>query len=355
VANHIVRSYVWSPLLHNQRFNRNGMLPHASGLRLIADDFNFISHRHKKMIQTQTQPLNAVQSSKTTTAVNPWPCYFRTGEVSSQLRIVLGLAPASGHGAGREECYVTIRDETGAATFGTEYFVARSDGSSTVTPGALYHMDRVVTGLTPNNEYSLLWTLNFARLAYLAVSEEPDRGANDATTGVCNPAAFQAESEIYDAHIGDLVDANNKLWRHNGAHLITACPSYDYATASSLSTTTSTSYVNVYDGVSTTVTAGTAGFNIFAQYHNTTNRTTVPVKFAYCLDRTAGAGTTSIQITDGTNKIEVTGIGDNAGLWATTTGTIPAPAGTKWDIQYKVSVGTTTAKFLGAALFEWES
>ena len=86
-------------------------------------------------------------------------------------------------------------------------------------------LDRVclVTGSTSGIglETARLLVAEGARVVYLTVTERDTQHADDTVTAVCDPGEYTPEAPIYDAHVGDLVDANNRLWKHNGAQLIT--------------------------------------------------------------------------------------------------------------------------------------
>jgi hypothetical protein len=350
MANHDVRTYHWPPVIPDQRFNRNGMLPNAALLRRLADTFNWVAHRQKKHIASYTQALNDLRGS---TGASVWPTYFRTGEGTKKLQLSLGLQASSSATPGEVELILTDITGAGAASF-SETYRSTVDGSVGV-PSSFTHVTRTITA-APNNEFSSYFNYSGAIPIYFSLAEAPVALADDSLTGICNPAAFVAEGPIYDAHIADLIDANNKLWRHNGSHLISFIGFHNFLTGGTTAFTNSTStttYNNVQDS-SASVTDTSPGWKLYTTYHATANRTTIPVKMAVQVDRTAGTGTCDIKFTDGTNSVSITGIGDTGDAWSTTTGTIPVQDGTKWDLHWKVSSGTTTFRIRGASLFTYE-
>jgi hypothetical protein len=355
MANHDVRTYHWPPVIPDQRFSRNGMLPNAALMRRLADNFNWTANRQKKHIATYTQPLDAAVVSAAS-SVYFWPAYWRTGEATRKMRVSFGVIGSS---AAPPSVTFTVLDVTGGGSTidaGSDVIVTAEDSAS--VPSAIQHVTRTFD-VSPNNEYQSYFQAT-TTLVYFSLAEEPNPLADDSLTAICNPGAFVAEGPIYDAHIQDLIDANNKLWRHNGSHLISFIGFHDFslggAATAYTAATASTSYVNVQDNSSTTVTDSVPGWKLYTQYHATANRTAIPVKFAVQVDRTAGTGTCDVKLTDGTNSISITGIGDNGNTtWATTTGTIPVQNGTKWDLHWKVSSGTTTFRMKGASLFTYEA
>ncbi len=357
MANHTVRTYHWPPVIPDQRFNRNGMTPNAALLRRVADTFNFVAARQKKHIASFCQPINSPSNLASGTYSYFWPTYFRTGEATTKLRVCLGWAPTSDVVNGTWNVHLVNMDTLADDAKDLVFYAGTGVASY---PNGYRHI-QLVFDVSPNTEYK---TYNIATGGpvpiYMSIAEDASSLADDSVTAVCNPGAFVAEGPIYDSHVQDLIDANNKLWRHNGSHLISYIGFYDFSVGGSTTAftaaTASTTYVNASDLASTTVTSSTVGHKLFTTYHATTNRTTIPVKMAVQVDRTAGAGTCDVRFTDGTNSIVITGIGDNGtDTWATTTGTIPVQSGTKWDLQFRVSVGTTTFRIKGASLFEYET
>lgn len=346
MAKHPVTN-ITPPLVDDQRFNRNGMVPDATLMARLANGFNYVSSRCKKQILLKCQSLGDVAAGDPANVV--WPAYFRTGENTSGLRVALGVVVTDFGFTSPPEANLIVRTTAPATVIDKSWTFSVSKTGTAVSPDEIAHVQDVVTGLEPNTEYTMSFQMtNGARVVYASIVEADTRHADDTLTAVCDPSEFMAEGPIYDAQIADLVEANNELWRHNGAHLIQWCADYDEDDGP---TVTSTSYINIMGG-SATVTASTPGWTLHTQYHNTVNRTTVPVKLAIKTDRTVGAGTLSIKLTDGTNSIEITGIADVDG-WSTVTANIPAQAGTKWDLHVKVTSGTFRINAL--ALFEYEA
>lgn len=350
MAKHLVPSIV-PTVIDNERFNSNGMVPNADVAHRLATNFNYVSCRAKKALFVRAQRLRST-TSPSSAAEEVWPTYFRLGENSTAIRVVAGMSLTDfGVTLGTPPSFsAVIKDSSGVDVTSKEWFYSGASGGSDVAPGELHHIYDTITGLTANTEYRFVGeALNGVRLAYLTLMELESKYADDTVTAVCDPGELLPAAPIYDAHLGDLIDANNKLWRHNAAPLISW--SVDYESRTPLSTTWTT-YTNPLDGTSTTVTANSSGFNLFTQYHNTTNRTTVPVKLVIQIGSAGGGVTTDLKITDGTNTLSITGMASSG--WYSTTGTIPAQAGTKWDIMTKNSgAGTATLKVL--SLYEFEA
>jgi hypothetical protein len=351
----------WPPLVQEERFARNGMVPHAAFHRHMAEGFNFVAAHCKKQVFLKCQPLYAVEAGAVvgSVVVDVWPFYFRTGENTTGLRVAAGLAIT-------EFDFVTagfvptarLRVHTAAGVLVIDEswkFAAPATGTA-VAPDDIHHIQDLVTGLDPDTEYRALWQMSGGgRLVFASLSEAQSDVVDDAAGVICSPAGYTAEAPIYDADLAELVTANNELWRHNGAHLIQWCTEYDAGDAPDVTTFADrTVYTNLLDDTNTTVTATTRGWHLFTQYHNTTNRTTVPVKLAVRSNRTAGSGTLDVKLTDGTNSVTITGIADTAG-WDTVAATIPAQNGGKWDLHVRVSDGSTNHEISAICLFEYEA
>jgi hypothetical protein len=359
-----VASVLFPPLIDDERFSSNGMLPDAALLRRLAETLNWVAAKAKKQVFTKCQPLDAVLAGDPANVV--WPAYFRTGENVRGLHVACGIALTDYSFSSMPEVNLIVKDTTPTTVINKSWTFPASSAGTVVTPDELNHVEEYVGGLLPNTEYYAYWQLtNGARLVYASLTEaqgadDADLGAShyvdDTVAGVSDPTPFLAEAPIYDAGIADLVTANNLLWRHNGAHLIGWCPDYDEDDGPLTSSFASPmTYTNVLDTSSTSVTSSSFGWKLFTQYHNTVNRTTVPVKLAVRSNRTSGGGTLDVRLTDGTNNIDITGIVDLGGGWSTVTANIPAQAGTKWDLQARVSFHTSVFCISGLALFEYEA
>lgn len=340
-------------LIDDERFSSNGMVPSAPLMQHLAGAFNFVACRAKKLVLCRAQDLVPCDTGSSL-VVRVWPTWFRTGENTTGLRVLAGMAPTDLVAAFSlaTEYHMYIRDSADVNVVDKAWKYLGTSVGSDVAPGEIHHIYDQIDGLTPNTDYLFVNELLYgARLAYLTVVELESTYADSTVAGVCSPGQLLPEHPIYDSHIGDLVDANNRLWKHNGAQLISHTTDYRDTNGP---TVTSATYINPMDGVSTTVTASSSGWKLYTQYHNTTNRTTVPVKMAVKVLRTVGAGTCDLKFTDGTNSITITGMdGTTTSGWATTTGTLPPQAGTKWDVHMKVTSGTFI--FQSLSLYEFET
>lgn len=358
---HRVSPIVPTPI-DDERFSRNGKVPDVALFSRVSNTFNFIACAQKKQVFLRTQLLDAAASGASAADII-WPNYFHTGEATSALRIHAGIALTS-YGytmSSPPELGIVIKNSSGTTVVSKFWKQTGRSAGGTVVASEIHHLVDVIEGLSANTSYfHEIQITNGMRLVYLSITEESSKYADDSLTGICDPSVYVAEAPIYDAHVAELVTTNNALWRHNGAHLLSWCGDYDEDGAPLTSAFTApTSYTNVIDGgTATSVTTGTSGFRLFTQYHTTYNRSTyVPAKLAVKAARTSGAGTLDVRLTDGTNSVAITGISGTVSPqgWSTGTVNMPVQAGTKWDIQAKVSAGGTVYRIQAVSLFEYEA
>ncbi len=335
MTKHVVSPFT-PPVIAPERFAGNGMVPSASVARRLAHTFNFIACVQRRQVCMRSRFLNNVGVGIPTDE-ETWPTFFTSGENADSITIVVGLAML-------DTATTTPYAEIEVVEHATDTVVelVRLDYSaltnSAGTPlNDIAHRQHKVSGLVANTDYYVRTYLrDGARLVYMAINERVLRSADDTVDGVCDPGGFVDEGPIYDSHIADLVTANNLLWQHNASHLL------DWsAERSNWSTSVSdAAYTNQFDNT-TAVATNSIGFCLFTQYHNTRNRSAIPVRFAVnAMAVSPGVGTLWVRITDGTNVIEFPSItGTPPGYWHVMDATVPPQAGVKWDIQAKVSGG----------------
>jgi hypothetical protein len=223
------------------------------------------------------------------------------------------------------------------------YSQTRSAGA--LGPNEVARMTLVASGLSPNTLYHARFEVDDAcYLTHVDVHEAQVRHADDTVAGVCSPDKFHVEGPIYDEHAFDFREANNLLWRHNAAPLLShTCDGF--ASHAAVPTTSSTSYVNL-------IATGVAA-RLQTQYHGTRRRpSAIPVEMAVLAIHSAGVlPTADFRLTDGTNNIDIAGAVISGSLgWFMTTGTISdTPA--DWEMQHRVSAATGTVRTV--AWFVW--
>jgi hypothetical protein len=332
-------------------FARNEIVVSPTGFKAMADNLNRITTWQKKFIFATSQDLNSVDAGAAGT-VGLWRVFFRSSQNTAGIRVFLGITDTDYGAAANPNVVVTLKAFIGGATVST--FTTRSNGRQAgANPAEIvnttYHSFADLTGIDANTEYYItVQAVDGARPIYCAMTELGATHADDANASVVDAGRFVAEGPIYYQDIQDVSNAIKSQWRHNAVHLLSWAMDDDNPVYCN-----STSYVNLLDGA-TSVASTSAGFKLQTNYHNTTSRTTVPVRFAVNAVRLSGSNTLDVRLYDGTNSIELTGIGTGGqGDWYVTTTTMPVGF-TKYDLQAKVGA-TTEFDIYAISLFEWES
>lgn len=339
--------------IHPEYVAPNNATVSPSGMAKIAQAFSYTACLQKKVILVRAQDHLNLSSAGTNFVV--WPHYFRTGENTSVVVARVGIAGVDSgtHSSVTYKVRVFSAGDISDTLVGE---VTHDNGhivGSSCAPNDVSRRLCRVTGLSPNTEYHGYFSMSTpgigvgnALLTYAVVHEELTSRSDDTLTGVCSPDKYHAEAPIYDLEAQDLTDANNKLWRHNGAPYIGWAADYD---TSSGPTTTSAVFADLQ--------ANSAGHYIDSTYDCTRNRTTVPVKMGVKAFRDTNTATADFRLTDGTNNVDITGCVCPTAAnekWFTTTATIPAGTGT-WRMQARRTAGTGTITVCGWALFPYES
>ena len=350
MADHIVSLEYPSPV-NWARWTRNGMIPTAHFFRWCVREFSNVAQLRKQLVFSHTQDFASIETAESSTHTR-WRFRFRSGYASHRLVFAMLLGLEDHATATDPYCYWALTEVGVGTTNSTEMRYGQSSGGPDDTPDE-WMWTSVSMDISPNTEYEcVLQTVDYSRPVACGVWERGAlTGLDDTLTGAVDPTKFALGQPILDDDMAELGEASRYLWKQNGSQLFTWSAEDTGATA--VPTSTSTSYVNMFDSTSTPG-ATTVGVNIQTTYHNTDTETDLPVEFAvYAEYDSAFAGTGSIKISDGTNEIEITGISTPA--WYTATGTIPA-ALAKFDLMGKMADASGTATKLWAAqLSEWES
>ena len=337
--------------LPSEHFAQQDDSPSADGLRRVALAYNATSVHHRKLVfsycnSTQTTPAPGSNSEDNLYFA------FRTGENVSTIAILVGLAPAS-QADGSNSAYVqmSIAVDGVGTTYTHEPMYYPKVASGTYTPAEVaWIWSESSDGVTADTVYlGWIFQKHYARIQSVMVYEIAKPVADSSVTGVADPLLWEKNKPIYDVGVQDLAETGTELWRHNACHLF----SWSRKTPATAPTTTSTTYVNMLETGSTTVTATTPGMRINTQYHDTTHGD-VPVQLGVVALRTAGTGTASIKLVDGSGTLlEETGI--TSGTLYTTSHTITAKAAEKTDIHVKVNTAGATWRFDVVGLWEYEA
>jgi hypothetical protein len=343
---------------HPDRWCRNGQVP-AAGFRARAGQafLHAIAYRRKRMLEVSTVAVAGagVPGSLPGGAAGSnilWRFAGRTGMGVRSLRCSLILAIADNAAAVDPyvEFSVTPGLSGGAAT-AEQYHDSRIDSAAVNDADDLLWVSNALEiAVNPDANYrGHILVADYARVVAASVHEIGEIPVDDADTGAVDPR-FATSQPIYDPHVQDYAEAATDLWQTNAGLLLEWHRRWDAASSPTFTTGT---FTNIVDGTSTAVAASSPPVSIIdAAYRATRSRTTVPVRLLVHAARTAGAGTGEVRIYDGTNQIAVTGITTEG--WYSTTGTVPATDGQKWDAQARQSGGATTIRVDEVLLEQYE-
>lgn len=330
-------------LMHPERFGRNGRLPEASCFQRLAYGYDFLACRAKKMVFLRPQNFR-LRLTASSSSIRVWPFAFRTGVNTTSLDVIAGLTKTDFAAASPPTVTFNCRQLSDDASVDTAVITYHAiTAGLTISPADITHKRVHLEGLVPDTEYWLdITCAQGMALAFLMVHETQVRHADDTEFGVCNPSPFVTETPILTDHIQDLVDASNRV---QGEQLLSFSCDYEESNTA-VPTTSATSYGNLLGSTC-------AQAYLATQYRDRYMAGgVIPVKIAVRAKRTAGTGTGSVRIYDGTNELAITGMAIGSSFaWFTATGEISAtPA--SWDLQALVSVGTTTMAVSSICVWE---
>jgi len=335
------------PLIHQRRFARNGKPPQAMFYKRVAEALNHTTAWRRKEFCAFSQSLNALAARVATSDLPSWRTYLRTGHgvLKLEVNLVLGLAYGDAGPATAPEVYCQLLTPAGAVVQTSAVVECQKSASSDVGPDT-WTTARLDLPAADDTAYWLqLYLSDYARVISMEAHEVASSPIDTATTGAVDPR-YSTGSPIWDGSIGGIAAAQTELLRSNRRHLVSwSC----YDGVSAISNNTST-YKNILNGTSTTITAATPGWRIQNQYCNTYGRDDVPVEFAVYASATLNGG--YVKISDGSNELETSVI--TAEGWYTVAGVIPAAAATKYDVLQKGHASGGAITTSAVALLEYE-
>lgn len=332
------------------RFAQNGDMPSSSAFRRAAWAYNHASLSQRKMVFSGSHYTQSTPAPSSTVETNYYFC-FRTGHNVESVSAIIGMAPASAvSGTNQAACIFKVYDGSSTLTADPIYYPHVSAG--TYTPSDVM-WGEVSIDVDPDTVYvGQIEQDYYSRIHSVCVYEKARQVAVSTDDGVANPLLWETSRPIYDAGVQDLAQTGTKLWQGNATQLV----SWSRHSVASPRTVTSTTYTNIVDGSSTAWGAASPGFQFDTQYHNTTNGD-VPVELGVRATRTGGSGTLSVKIINSAGDvIEKTGIDQTASYTPcdTSTHTITAAPGEKYDIMARISFGSTW-EIQAVGLWEYEA
>ena len=328
-----------------RRFCRNGTVTSGMMEKRIRDATNHIVAFRRKAASFWTTPTVRTGISGTNRI---YSTAIRAGYGVQELEAVLVLLPADNASAADPYAFLRVTDgfSGGSQTDSNELHYSRVETSGGDIPDNIFY-GKVSVAVTENTYYRVdVMAVDYARVIGACIWERGYDPVDDTYGGAVDPRVHKGV-QILDSNTANLADEQLLLWNRNQAPFISWC---EDRVGDDNFTITATSYTNLFDGSSTSVTTTTPGFMFDAAYRGSLSSTTIPVVFAIRAAITAGAGTATVRLTDGTNNIDIGSVSGVA-TWYSTTGTIPTGDDQKWDIHVDCSNGTTTCAVEAAVLF----
>lgn len=336
----------------SNRFALNTCTPHAGAMRKLAQGVNFGAAHLRKQVACHTRHttsgyiIGTLGASGTT---RPWNFPFRSGVGVSAIDFAMVIVPADNGSATDPRIRVRLHDVSGASSTYTQYFRHRDLVATSPFSWSRAHLVRGSIAVPAEETFYVISPEleDYASINSFLAFERAGTILDDTDNGVCDPTAFEDGRQVLDADVQNVIAAQYDQWRANGRHWLQAIES--------LNDVTSTSYVNLKDGTTTSVTSATHGFSLWTQYHDSRSSTTVPAEMGIMVNRTAGAGTLAVRLYDGSNALfEVTGIG-NTEFQVFTVDFTANNGTTKYDLQAKVSDGSTTFEVGAVSVWTYEA
>ena len=320
-------------LIHHARWCRNGEPVLYQPMGKIASAYNWAAaYRGKGPLIQRSRDMPAMGSGAAGPSVL-WRWYGWSGYGQTTLRTVVLAKPADNSAAADPYVLVSVTDSGGTNT-GEHHFVGFTS-SSTPAPSVLTMGVIDITVVENSALECVISEVDYLRIVSVCSFLVGTNPVSDTGTAGVSPGSGVG-SPILDAMHLDMATAATGMWTRNAAHIFTWAAD---GTANSPTRSNSATYRNILDSSSTSVTAATPGMRLQHGYHNRVTAETVPTRLAVYAVRTSGAGDTSknaVRVSDGTNTVTVTGIGNSAG-WYTADATIPSSGDAKYDIMARTS------------------
>lgn len=339
------------PLINQRGFVRNGKAPDGAFIAGVARATNHIAAFRKKHIYAHARNLASLPAGQAADRVFGVG-YNWNGYNTNRLEFVVGLMRVAASSLSNCRVKIVITRVSDSSTQ-TIYFynLAFATGHANDTPEKIHWIKKGVN-VKANEAYHFEITEeNYARCVAANAFEVGKNPVDDSNTAIVTQTIGSSGNYILDGDQQQIIESHTNIWKRNGQ--VIAWYSYD-DTAYSVSTTT---YTNLIDRSSTTVAATSPGNTIDLRYHALRNTTTVPARIAVLAQRTSGSGSTSdnrVRFTNGTDSIELTGIG-NTKQWYTSDGTLPiGTAADKFDFQVRTASGDTVS-FFACTVMSYES
>lgn len=328
------------PFIHPQRFCRNRQIPAAPFVGRVSRALHHVLGYRRKLVFQYHAPFLFGETSGIAGSAVRWRFRFHSGYSAEKLVIHTMLARST---QGSEPRAVwTLTPDLGSPKDAPTIYGSRVHEAAADAPATFAR--RITTfDLDPNTTYSgYLTAYDYVR-PFAACVHEAARSELEDTEDAAAIVQPARRAPILASHVEDLWTAQNLVWQRNGAHLFSW--SRD-TTAVALTTTT---YTNIWDQTSTSVSSATPGASIMATSHSSRAGAGVPVRFAAYAYTSSGTG--DVQLIDASGALVTLSV-TTTPQWVESAGTIPDGV-TKVDVQARANTGGATVTVEAVSLYEY--
>ena len=329
------------PLIHRDRFARNGLYPDAAFYGAATQALNHCLAFRRKPLFQRTVPLGTSGGASGTA----WRWHCRTGYGVRRVAVFAVLGLDDRHLAVAPSITVTLTEVGGAALPAVSFAYGASNVTATDAPDELLTAVQFID-VDPATDYTgeVLFVDN-VRVISLLVYEAFDATVDDSLDyfSTFRPAGG---SPIFDAWVGRGLAALAGMLHDNLATRL------DWMRADGTARTrTSATLINLIDDTTVgTPTAASPGYTLDTEHRYTIGKVQVPVTLAVYGSIPAGSGVVRLRDTGGTSAVVAT-INNATPQWFTATGALSVGAAQKYDLQF-AGDGANQVSILAVSIYQ---
>lgn len=327
-------------LLHPQRFCRNGQIPMAPYVGRISRALQHTLAFRRKLVFQYHSPFVFTDTSGAAGSAVRWRCRFHTGYSAKRLFLRVLLAPSTQGTAP----YVTwtITPDGGSPITTPALHGSLVDSANGDAPDTLIRRQAVID-ISANTSYGgYLTAYDYVRPISGCIYEGGRLDLDDTEPAVVivQPAR---RAPVLASHIDELWNAQLLTWQRNGSHL------FSWSKDTSAVTLTTTTFTNIWDQTSTSVSTSSPGVSVDTVSHSTRSGSGVPVRFAVYAYVSTGTG--AVRLANSSGALLTANL-TTTQQWVEVSGTIP-DAIDKLDVQAKADSGGAQVTVEAVSLYEY--
>lgn len=337
---------LWAKARHPSRYMGDGRDASTQAATFLADFCNMVAGRRRKVLVARSLPLG---DSVSGTADVAFYSLFRTSPSVTKVRCTMICAPANIASTVRPIIQWTVGGDAQTAIY------VNRKNAGTVIPNDLFVISQDWT-LDADTEYEAYCELTqYARIVSVCIWEPPQNvlttDPSDLTSDAAiHPPAYAFGQMIHDVGIQDMQDTVGNLWKHQGAHM----GGWSASDAALARTTTSTSFVNVFDSSFTAYDAAAPGIWTYPYRCGSLESTNVPVTCAFLFELSGATESLTFRfVTSAGTLCEITANAAVSWDWGSGSGNLlSSSTSQKVDLLWKVGAGDTGG-LAGVSIFQY--